>query len=408
MNGTAVVVGASVAGVRTAQALRREGWRGRLVLVSDEHHTPYDRPPLSKQLLTGAWDAARAGLLDEAAARESGIELILGAAAERLDPAGREVHLVGGSVLPYEIVVLATGAAARPSPWRPASGLHVLRTLGDVTALRRDLERPGPVVVVGGGFIGAEVASAARALGREVTVVDPLPVPMGRAMGDAIGRLFTGLHHRHGVATAFGVGVEDVTGEAGALDVRLGDGRSLPAATVVVGIGAVPNDGWLRGSGLPVDDGVLCDEHGRVPGHDGVYAVGDVARWHHPGRGGRVRVEHWTNAVEQAACVAHTAVHPGSPRAHAPVEYVWSDQYDWKAHIVGRPASAPTHRMIGDPGGTPARFAALCSDDGSRLTGAVVVNWPRAMLRARRMTAAGTGFAAAVEELSSTVVAARA
>ncbi|WP_283136828.1 NAD(P)/FAD-dependent oxidoreductase [Rhizohabitans arisaemae] len=401
MNGTAVVVGASVGGVRTAQALRREGWQGRITLVGAESHLPYDKPPLSKQLLAGTWDVPRTRLLDEDAAKRDDIELRLGRPAVGLDPADREVRLADGAALPYGVAVLATGSAARPSPWRPRSGLHLLRGLDDAAALRRDLRRPGPVVVVGGGFIGAEVAAGVRALGKAVTVVDPAPVPMGRVMGEEVGRLFTGLHHRHGTATAFGVGVAEVTGEAGSLEVRLTDGRVLPAATVVVGIGAVPNDAWLRDSGLPVEDGVLCDAACRVIGVEDVYAVGDVARWHHPGHGRRVRVEHWTNAVEQASCAAYNIVHPDTPRDHAPVEYVWSDQYDWKAQIIGRPDTASTHRLIGDPHAVPARFAALYGDDEGRLTGAVLVGWPKATLRIRRMAAQGTAFTTAVEEIGA-------
>ena len=184
---TVVVVGSSVGGVRTAQALRSEGFTGRVVLVGEESQLPYDKPPLSKQFLAGVWDADRVTLLDALTAQQAGIELRLGSAAERLDVAGKQLHLADGTWLDYDAVVIATGAAARPSPWATRSGVHVLRTLADSSSLQQDLRCTGPLVVVGGGFIGAEVAATARALGREVTVVDPLPAPIGRIVGRELG-----------------------------------------------------------------------------------------------------------------------------------------------------------------------------------------------------------------------------
>jgi phthalate 3,4-dioxygenase ferredoxin reductase subunit len=257
---TVVVVGSSVGGVRTAQALRSEGFDGRVVLVGEEARLPYDKPPLSKQFLAGSWNAERVTLLTEAAADKARIELRLGVAAERLDVAGRQVVLAGGERLDYDAVVIATGAAARPSPWGARSGMHVVRTMADSECLQVDLRRDGHVVVVGGGFIGAEVAATARSLGRDVTVVDPLPAPIGRVVGAEVGAHFAELHRRHGVATRFGTGVESVEGDVGDLRVVLTDGTELAASTVVVGIGATPNDGWLADSGLLVENGVVCDE----------------------------------------------------------------------------------------------------------------------------------------------------
>ncbi|MBA3524156.1 MAG: FAD-dependent oxidoreductase, partial [Geodermatophilaceae bacterium] len=192
---TAVVVGSSVAGVRTARALRTEGFDGRVVLVGEENELPYDKPPLSKQFLDGRWDDARVRLLTAEAAAEADIELALGVAAQRLDVAAGAVVLADGRRLDYDVVVLATGAAARPSPWPVESGVYVVRTLADSRALAAQLLVDQPVVVVGGGFIGAEVAATARRLGRQVTVVDPLDAPVGRVVGAEIGSLFTDLHH---------------------------------------------------------------------------------------------------------------------------------------------------------------------------------------------------------------------
>jgi phthalate 3,4-dioxygenase ferredoxin reductase component len=400
---TVVVIGSSVGGVSTAQALRREGFEGRIVLVGEETATPYDKPPLTKQFLAGDWDADRVTLLRPEAAERSGIELRLGAAATRLDVAGRRVLLADGTQLAYDSLVVATGASARPSPWRAESGVHVVRTLQDSRALREALRSGGPVVVVGGGFIGSEVASTARMLGHEVTVVDPLPVPIGRVVGPEVGRYFTELHHRHGVETRFGVGVEEVDGAAGRLRIRLTDGAELAAATVVVGIGTVLNDGWLAGSGIPLDNGVLCDQFSRAIDAPDVHVVGDVARWFHPGHGEHMRVEHWTNAMEQAVCVAHNIAHPGDLRAYRPVEYVWSDQYDWKIQLVGRPTAGTRFLLLGELVGEEPRAAILYTDGTGRLCGAVTVNWPRALAQCRRLVTADATLDQARDRLGTLV-----
>ncbi|MGZ4546077.1 MAG: NAD(P)/FAD-dependent oxidoreductase [Nocardioidaceae bacterium] len=401
MIGPVVIVGASVGGVRTAQALRSEGFEGRIVLVGEECRLPYDKPPLSKQFLAGSWGADRVALLTEAAADKARIELRLGVAAERLDVAGRQVVLADGQRLDYDAVVIATGASARPSPWAARSGVHVVRTLGDSESLQEDLRRGGHVVVVGGGFIGAEVAATARALGCEVTVVDPLAAPIGRVVGAEVGAHFADLHRRHGVDTRFGTGVESVEGEAGNLRVVLTDGTELAAATVVVGIGATPNDGWLADSGLLVDNGVVCDQFSGAVDAAGVHAVGDVARWFHPDHGEHVRVEHWTNAVDQAVCVAHNIAHPDDLHAYRPVEYVWSDQYDWKIQIVGRPHRATEHHLVGDPVADRPRFAALYRGGNGKLAAAVTVNWPKALVACRRLVTSAGDFADAVTQVDA-------
>jgi NADPH-dependent 2,4-dienoyl-CoA reductase/sulfur reductase-like enzyme len=397
---TVVVVGSSVGGVRTAQALRSEGFSGRIVLVGEESQLPYDKPPLSKQFLAGEWDTDRVTLLTDDAAKRARIELRLGVAAERLDVAGRQVLLADGSRLDYDAVVIATGASARPSPWAATSGVHVVRTLVDSRALQADLRGEGPVVVVGGGFIGAEVAASAHALGHEVTVVDPLPAPIGRVVGRELGEHFTALHHRHGVVTRFGTGVEAVDGVAGALRVELTDGSELRAATVVVGIGAVPNDGWLADSGLLIESGVVCDEYCRAVDATDVYAVGDVARWFHPTHSEYMRIEHWTNAVDHAGTVAHNIAHPEDLRVHRAVEYVWSDQYDWKIQIVGLPARCRRHELVGELTGDRPRAAAAFTDESGLLRGAVTVNWPRALITCRRLVAEGASFDDAVGRLT--------
>ena len=392
MSHRTVVVGASIGGVRTAQALRRGGYAGEVVLVDADSEPPYDRPPLSKAMLSKAMllDGAEATptLLTYEQAAASDIRLELGVAAHSLGVAAGTVDLADGRRLAFDDVVLATGSAARPSPWGRPEGLHVLRSLADARALRADLRRGGRVVVVGAGFIGAEVASAATSLGLAVSVVDPLPVPMGRVVGDEVGRVFERLHQRNGVSTYFGSGVEDVRSLPGGLTVTLTDGTRLDADTVVVGIGASPNQRWLESSGLLLDDGVVCDEFCRAVGQPRVHVVGDLARWHHQRHAEWVRVEHWTNAVEQASCVAHNIDNPGALRACVPVEYVWSDQYDQKIQLAGRPWRGARWEMLGDPDVDP-RFAVLWADEDGVLCGAMSVNWPKATVASRRALAAG-------------------
>lgn len=398
-------MGASVAGVRTAQALRREGFAGRVVLVGEEDELPYDKPPLSKQYLGGTLDASRLRLLTEESAASAGVELRLGAAATSLDVPGHRVHLADGTEIGYGACVIATGASARSFPWAARSGVHLLRTRADSDHLRSSLQPGRSVVVVGGGFIGAEVAAGAAAQGCRVTVVDPLAAPAARVVGDEVGELLASVHGRHGVSTRFGLGVSSLQGQEGRVEVGLTDGSRLVADAAVVGIGATPNDQWLAGSGLSLDDGVLCDELCRAVDGPDVFCAGDVARWLHPRYGEPVRVEHWTNAGEQAACVGHNIAHPGDLRAHRPVEYVWSDQYDWRVQIVGRPRRGVVGELVGDPDGTPPKWAALFAAEGGRLEGAVTVNWPRASVDCRRLVGESATYEEALRVLAQASVA---
>lgn len=371
---TALIVGASIGGVRTAQALRSNGYPGRIVLVGDEPVAPYDKPPLSKGLLAGTEDPT--ALLTHAEAEKSGIDLVFGTAAQRLDLAKHEIELADGTRLRFDDLVIATGARARPSPWGSRPGVHLLRTLDDAQALRKSLADGGPLVIVGAGFIGAEVAATARKLGVEnVTLVDPLPVPMSRALSAELANRLADLHRRNGVQTRFGTGVRAIESQG---TIRLDDASVLDAATVLVGIGAIPNDDWLADSGLRIDNGIVCDEHGLAA--PDVHAVGDVARWYHPGRGEHVRFEHWTSALEQAAHVAATIANPEQRRPHHSVEYVWSDQYDCKLQLAGRTGDEFHHIAITGPRGALAVLYA----DADRLAGSATLNWPRAMITLRR------------------------
>lgn len=387
----AVVVGASVGGVRAVQSLRRLGFAGRIVLVGEERAAPYDRPPLSKAMLSGRVAGERIALLRPADLADPNVQVRLGTRAERVDPERHEVELDGGERLGYEHLIIATGASARRPPWNPA--LPVLRTLDDARRLSGLLRPDAHLVVIGGGFIGSEVAATAGGLGLAVTLVDPLTAPMARMAGAEMARRLSGLHAANGVRFRFGVGVTDVRRRRGGYEVCLADGAVLAADVVLAGIGARPNDEWLARSGLPVADGVLCDEYSRVVGWPDVYAVGDVARWAHPRHGRRIRIEHWTNAVEQAEHVARTVLDPGSPREYAPLEYVWTEQYGRKIQITGRPGGAPV--VVTD--GSGARVGVLYGDARDQLAGAVTLDWPRAMLAARSVLVEGGRVGAAYD-----------
>ena len=337
-----LVVGGSLAGLSTARSLRSQGYSGSLTIVGDEIHRPYDRPPLSKEFL-GALDR-EVELSLEAEGEDLDATWRLGERAVGLRPlpgGGAEVELRHGESIGGDRVVIATGATARCSlPGVGLPGVHLLRTLDDAMALRADLHeavRSGrPVVVVGGGFIGSEVAATARELGCRVTLVVPDDVPLRAALGpfaDAI----TDLHSSHGVTIESHARVEGVQAGAGGLEVVLASGQRLPAATVVLGIGAAPAVGWLADSGLDLGPGgaeaIRCDEHGAT-NLDGVFAVGDCAAWHSPGLGYHYQIEHWTSAKERGAVVAARLLRAERiPICRAP--YVWSDLYGRKLQLAG-------------------------------------------------------------------------
>ena len=384
MDSRTVIVGGSVGGIRVAQALRSQGYTGEVTVIDAETYHPYDKPPLSKSFLDGTLSYDRLYLISEEEVRDSAIDLRLGDRVVGLDITGSSVILESGPAITFENLVVATGLRARPSPWEATDGVHLLRTLDNAQLLKEDLLGAGSVVVVGGGFIGAEVAATARSFGLEVAIVDPLKIPIGRVLGDTVGERFTGLHHSNGVSTHFGTRVERITGAKGNLSVELSSGAVLLGDLVVVGIGAVPNTEWLVSSGLLIDNGLICDEYCRAAGQSNIYGVGDVARWYHPGYQALVRVEHWTNAVEQAACVAHNIINPKESDSYSPVSYVWSDQYDWKIQIAGETAAASDCVLVEDPS-NHARFAAVYSNRSGSYCGVATVNWPRAMIQCRRL-----------------------
>lgn len=388
-----LVIGAGLAGLRTAEALRAAGHQGRISLVGAEPHLPYDRPPLSKQVLTGEWEPSKAVLRAADGLEELGIRAHLGAAAVALD-AGR-VDLDDGSSLHGDAVVVATGVTPRRLPGQPDQ-VRVLRTLDDAVALRADLAAGGSMVIVGAGFIGAEVACAARGRGLEVTVLEAANVPLARAFGDAVGGLCARLVVEAGVDLRVGTEVTGFADQNGRIGVDLAGGERVAGDSVVVGIGAVADLDWLAGSGIPVDDGVVCDHRGRVDGIPGVWAVGDVAAWVDPAHGDRRRTEHWTSAVDQAAAVARDIL--GMPAAAARVPYVWSDQFGLKIQVFGRPDRArETIPLHGDGlagGEIRGTVAGLVTDD--TLVAVVGFSSPRRVARYRALVAASSPVAEAL------------
>ena len=335
-----VVVGASLAGSRAAEALRKQGYDGALLLVGAESHLPYDRPPLSKEVLAGEVEPARTALRDDGHWDDLDVELVLGEPARGLDPRARTVQ-VGGRDIAYDGLIIATGTRARMLPFgHDLDGVHVLRTLDDAVTLRDALAGRPRVVVIGAGFIGAEVASVARRRGCDVTIIEALLAPLVRGLGPVVGAACGSLHADHGTELRVGVGVEGIDGAGGRVErVRLADGSNLGADVVVVGVGAVPATEWLQGAGLELRDGVVCDPTLAV-GPPGVYAAGDCARWPNPGAGRtEMRAEHWTNATEQGvAAAANLLAGPAAAQPFASVPFVWSDQYGTRIQIAGHVA----------------------------------------------------------------------
>ena len=386
---TVAVVGASLAGVRAVQALRREGYEGRIVLVGAESHwPPFDRPPLSKQVLTGAWepDKARLRVPDPFEA-----DLVLGRRAVGLDLAGAGagpvVRLDDGSTIDADDgVVVATGAVVRTLPGTEGvPRVHVLRTIDDSRALAADLDQAERVVVVGAGFIGCEVASSCRTLGKHVTLVEALDHPLTRVLGPTMGDVAIALHEANGVDVRMGIGVQAV--EDGR--VVLAGGEVLDADVVVIGIGVRPATDWLEGSGLTLDDGVVCDEACVAVGSGGrVVAAGDVARWPNALFGTSMRIEHWTNASDQAAHAAKALVHGAAAAGpFAPVPYFWSDQHGTKFQFVGTTAPGDTVAVV--EGSVDDRKFVAAYRRGERTVGALCVNWPARTIPWQHAIAAG-------------------
>jgi NADPH-dependent 2,4-dienoyl-CoA reductase/sulfur reductase-like enzyme len=386
-----LVIGAGLAGLRTTEQLRAAGFQGRISLVGAEARPPYDRPPLSKQVLSGAWEPERIVLSTVEALTELGVRTHLGLRAVGLRPG--VVELSDGSALHGDAIVVATGLVARTLPGQP-DRVHTLRTLDDALALRETLGRVRSLLVVGGGFIGAEVASTARARDIAVTVLEALDVPSSRALGTELGAVAGRLMTEGGVDLRTGVGITGfVEGEGPtAVEAELADGTRVAADAAVVGVGGVPRLGWMEGCGVPEADlasGLPCGPTGRVDGLVGTWAVGDVALWEDRTLGGRHRHEHWTSAGDQAAVVARDILGADAPPPAVP--YFWSDQFGLKIQLVGRPEPADTVLPLhgegmkgGEIRGTVAGYLA-----GDRLVAVAGFGAARRVARYRALVAAG-------------------
>jgi len=385
-----LVVGGSAAGLSTAEALRRFGFDGALTVLEAEAGGPYDRPPLSKQVLDGSWAPERAALFPAERLARIGFGHLTGVRAVSLDRRRRVVRTDVAGDLTYDELVIATGVAPRRLAGDRLPGVHVLRTMADALRLREDLLRGGRLLVVGAGFVGLEAAASARRLGLAVTVVDPDPRPLAGRLGPVVAGRLLGLHAGHGVELRLGVGVRRITRWGGRPDgLDLSDGAHLEGSAVLVAIGCRPVVDWVAGSGLDVGDGVRCDA--RCQAAPGVWAVGDVARWHHDGFGRSMRIEHRQHATEQAQVVARNIL--GAGVAFTPTPYFWTDHFDVRVQVAGFvPADATLRPVDGDIAG--GRFVAL-AEHGGRVAGVVAWNSAKAFTAHRRLVPAFAARAAA-------------
>ena len=387
--GRVVVVGASLAGLRAAETLRQHDIATSIVVVGDEVHRPYDRPPLSKKLLSGEWEPERIQLRQPDTFDELDVDWRLGNAATSLDLTARELTLADGSVLGFDGLVIATGAHPRRLAGQETfTHVHELRNLDDSLRLRAEIIDGGRrVVVIGAGFIGLEAAATAKQLGNDVVVLEGAAAPLIRGLGAEMGEAIAGLHRAHGVEVRCGVLIDGLTDEG----VRLAGGEIVPGDVVVVGIGVKPNTSWLEGSGLQLRDGVVCDANLNALAVNGVavpgvFAAGDVARWPNGLFDEEMRVEHWTNAAEQGAFVAlnlqfFAAGEPGE--AYAPLPFFWSDQFEHRIQFLGRAAADDQVQVVAGSV-ADSKFLVLFGRDG-KLHGALGVNAPRWVMPTRKL-----------------------
>ncbi|AEY87062.1 putative ferredoxin reductase [Streptomyces hygroscopicus subsp. jinggangensis 5008] len=392
MSATVVVAGASMAGLRAAEQLRAAGWDGPITLIGDEPHMPYNRPPLSKEVLAGK--APFESLAFRPRASVADVRWRLGTKVVAADLDRRVVTLDDGEALAYRGLVVATGM--RPRRLRcpgPVTGRHTVRTLADAQGLREALTRPGArVVIVGAGFIGCEVAATAVALGAaEVTVVDPLPLPMVGPLGDQLAKALLGRHEQRGVRFALGTGVTGFAGDDRVTGVVLADGTVLAADVVVECVGSLANTEWLDGNGLDLTDGVLTDGNLRAGGRPDVVAVGDVARFPNARYDGVPRrVEHWSIPTDTAKHAARVlAAHLGGGDAglppFAPLPTFWSDQHDFRLQSFGAPALGKDDVRVLD--GDPDGDVVAGYHTAGRLVGVVALGGPAAAAAAARYRA---------------------
>jgi 3-phenylpropionate/trans-cinnamate dioxygenase ferredoxin reductase component len=377
-----VMVGGGLAAARTSEQLRRANFDGPITIVSDEVHLPYDRPPLSKQVLRSELDDVT--LKPREFYDENDITLLLGSAVTALDTAAQTVTLENGTSISYDELVIATGLVPKRIPSFPAlAGIHVLRSFDESMALREEATKARRAVVVGAGFIGCEVAASLRGLGVEVVMVEPQPEPLASVLGEQIGALVSRLHRAEGVDVRTGIGVSKVAGTDRVERVALSDGTELDVDLVVVGIGSRPATEWLEGSGVEVDNGVVCDHVGRTSASH-VWALGDVASWT-DATGHQARVEHWSNVAEQARVLVPALLGQDVASNLVVVPYFWSDQYDVKIQCLGEPEADDIIHLVNDDG---RKFLAYYERDGV-VVGVVGGGMPGQVMKTRAKIASG-------------------
>ena len=375
-----VVVGASLGGARVVQALRDNGYVGSIVLVGGERELPYDRPPLSKELLRA--DTGATPLITGEQLTDMSVDVRLGVWASSLDVAGKTVTLSTGEELAYSSLVIATGSAPLVfDEWGNFPGVHQLRTWEDCVALREELQPGKRLVIVGAGFIGSEVAYSARQLDVEVVILDNTEAPLSRAIGSFFGGMTKAIHEEAGVELHHEVTVVGLEGDDRVRGVRLADGSFVEADSVLVCVGARPVVDWLRGSGLELQNGVVCDEH--LSAAPDVYAIGDVCNFHNVLLDERMRVEHWTNVGEQASYVAKTIAEDKKGDGFGSLPFVWSEQFGIKIEVIGRPRPTDTVRIVEGSLEDRQLLAVYERDDG-REVAAISFNSPRSMFQIRR------------------------
>ena len=399
-NGVVVIVGAGLAGIRTAEELRRLGHTGRILMLGAEALPPYDRPPLSKGALAKE-DAAPPFLLAPEALDALNLELQLSTEAVGVDTVAHTVSLVDGNTVDYDVLVIATGAHPRMLPGAPVrDGLHVLRTFDDSQRIAADIRRGGRLVVIGGGFIGCEVVATARSMGAEVSMIEALSTPLQLPVGQFIGNYVADLHREHGVDLHCDSLVTRLVGDERLEGVELSTGEFIESSAVVVGLGVAPSVEWLKDSGLHIDNGVRCDSSGRTSATD-VFAVGDVAHWKSTtGREGRH--EHWTSAIDQACVVAANILSSGDDPLEQlhDLPYFWSDMYGLKLQALGWPGgSYETHVMHLGP--NKDKLVVLYSDE-NRFIGTVGISAPRIVMSTRALLQTST----TIDEAKATLLSA--
>ena len=395
MRSSITIVGASLSGIRAAETLRAEGFKGKIKLFGDEERTPYDRPPLSKNFLDGEMPFERLSLISEEKILELEIELALGSKATNLDVESQTLEIEGIKES-FDGLIIATGARARKLPNSDKfQGVHTLRSVDDSIRIREAFKSgKSKVVIVGAGFIGCEVASTASNLGLEVTVLETQHVPLCHVLGEKVGTIISDLHTTNGVELNCGVKVQEIQGGDHVEGVLLTDGTLIEADLVIVGIGAVPNTEWLENSGLTIDDGVCCDE--TCLAAPNIVAAGDVARWYHVGYGKSIRLEHWDNAAEQGKYSAQRLLHDEANNPpYAPVPWFWSDQFDRKIQLAGISSPEDEFEVVVDSP-QEGRFTGIYGNEG-KLRAVLGINRPRHVMQFKSLIEKGSSWKEALE-----------